>query len=62
MKFINQRIYNAYDGNIGEGILKKELVKLEQSQKMNSSAEFNKEFLNKTLKEILSQIISHIIN
>ena len=62
MKFVNQRIYKAYDGNIGEGILKKELVKLEQSQKMNSSAEFNKEFLNKTLKEILSQIISHVIN
>jgi len=58
MKFINQRIYNAYDGNIGDGILKKELVKLEQSQKMNSSVEFNKEFLNKTLKEILSQNIT----
>ena len=58
MKFLNKKIYNAYDGNIGDGILKKELVKLEQSQKKNSKAEFNKEFLNKTMKEILSNNIT----
>ena len=58
MKFLNKKIYDAYDGNIGDGILKKELVKLEQSQKKNSNAEFNKEFLNKTMKEILSNNIT----
>ena len=58
MKFLNKKIYDAYDGNIGDGILKKELVKLEQSQKKNSKAEFNKEFLNKTMKEILSNNIT----
>ena len=58
MKFINKKIYDAYKGNIGDGILKKELVKLNQSQKKNSSIEFNQVFLYKTLKEIFSQAIT----
>lgn len=58
MKFINRKIYIKYNGNIGAGIVKKELVKLEQFQKKNSKAEFNKIFLKKTLKEILSQNIT----
>ena len=32
-EFINKKIKEEYNGNIGEGILKKELVKLNQSQK-----------------------------
>ena len=31
--YINRKIKEEYNGNIGEGILKKELVKLNQSQK-----------------------------
>ena len=58
MKFINKKIKEAYNGNIGEGIIKKELVKLNQSQKKNSSAEFNQSFIHKTLKEILSEKIT----
>ena len=58
MIFINKKIQEAYNGNIGEGILKKELVKLNQAQKKNSSAEFNKSFIHKTLKDILSQKIT----
>ncbi len=57
-EFINKKIKEEYDGNIGEGILKKELVKLNQSQKKNSDAEFNKSFIYKPLKEILSQKIT----
>ena len=58
MKFVNKKIYEEYNGNLNKGIFKKELVKLNQSQKKNSSAEFNKLFLNKTIKEILSQKIT----
>ena len=57
-EFINKKIKEAYNGNIGDGVLKKELVKLNQEQKKNSSVEFNQLFLNKTLKEILSQKIT----
>ena len=56
--YINRKIKEEYNGNIGEGILKKELVKLNQSQKKNSDVEFNKSFIYKTLKEILSQKIT----
>jgi len=58
MIFLNKKIKKAYNGNIGEGLVKKELVKLNQSQKKNSSAEFNKSFIHKTLKDILSQKIT----
>ena len=62
MVFINKKIKEAYNGKIGDGVVKKELVKLNQSQKRNSSTNFNKLFLNKTLKEILSQNITKQIN
>ena len=58
LDFINKKIKEAYNGNIGKGIIKKELAKLNQSQKKNSSAEFNQSFIHKTLKEILSQKIT----
>ena len=61
MVFINKKIKEAYNGKIGDGVVKKELVKLNQSQKRNSSTNFNKLFLNKTLKEILSQNITNRI-
>ena len=58
MKFINNKIYEVYNGYIDNGLLKKKLFKLNQSQKTNSDVEFNKIFINKTLKEILSQNIT----
>ena len=58
MKFINQKIYEAYEGNIGNGLTKKKLFKLNQSQKINADVEFNKIFITKTLREILSQNIT----
>ena len=57
-EFINKKIKEEYNGNIGEGILKKELVKLNQSQKTNSDTEFNKSFIYKTLKDIFSEKIT----
>ena len=58
MKFINNKIYEVYEGNIDNGLLKKKLLKLNQAQKTNADVEFNKIFLNKTLKDILSQNIT----
>ena len=58
IKFINRKIYEAYNGKIGEGLFKMELMKLNQEQKKNSKVEFNQKFLNMTLKEILSQNIT----
>ena len=58
MKFINNKIYEVYKGNIDNGLLKKKLLKLNQAQKINADVEFNKIFLNKTLKDILSQNIT----
>ena len=61
IKFINDKIYYVYDGNIGDGFFKMQLMKLNQEQKKNSNVEFNQLFLNKTLKEILSQKITRRI-
>ena len=58
MEFINEKINIAYDGNIGSGLFKKQLMKLNQEQKKNSNIEFNQIFMTKTLKEILSQNIT----
>ena len=58
MKFINNKIYEVYEGNIDNGLLKKKLLKLNQAQKINADVEFNKIFINKTLKDILSQNIT----
>ena len=58
LKFINYKILIFYNGKIGKGIFKKELQTLNQSQKKNSTVNFNKIFLNKTLGEIFSENIS----
>ena len=58
MIFINKKIYEVYNGDVGDGITKKQLVKLNQEQKKNSNAEFNKLFIYKTLKEIFSEKIT----
>ena len=56
--FINKKIFEEYNGDIGEGILVKKLLTLNQEQKKNSKAEFNKVFINRTLKDILSEKIT----
>ena len=58
MKFINNKIYEVYEGNIGNGLNIKRLLKLNQSQKTNADVEFNKLFITKSLKEIFSQDIT----
>ena len=58
LKFINNKIFEEYEGNIDNGLLKKKLMKLNQSQKTNSDVKFNQAFIYKTLKEILSQNIT----
>ena len=55
---LNDKIGFIYNYNIGNGIFKKELQTINQSQKSNATIEFNKEFLNKTLEEIFSDKIS----
>lgn len=54
--FINSVIYNVYDREIGKGMFRKELLKMNQSQIINSKN--NREFLDKSLKEIFSEDIS----
>lgn len=58
LEFINSSIKNKYNGNIGNGILKKELQALNQKQKTDTTINFNKNFLAKTLGEIFSENIS----
>jgi hypothetical protein len=58
LKFINDRIYSMYNGNIGQGIYKKQLKTIEQSQVSNATIEFNQKLLKKTLGEIFSKDIS----
>ena len=57
--FINCFICKVY-GNIGEGIFKKELKKMNQKQIIDTKN--NKEFLCKTLKDIFSEYISRKYN
>ena len=62
MRFINGKIYQVYEGNIGNGLTIKRLMKMNQTQKVNSDVEFNKKFIKKTLKDIFSQDITQQIN
>ena len=56
INYINSLIYKSYNGQINQGILKKELKKMDQSQIKNVKE--NKEFLYKKLKDIFSFDIS----
>ena len=58
LQFINQKIFQIYNGKIGNGIFKKELQTLNQSQKSDATVNFNKIFITKKIGEILSQNIS----
>jgi len=57
IKFINDLIYEVYKGKINQGILKKELKKMDKSQTKNLKE--NKEFLYKKLSDIFSVNISN---
>ena len=56
--FINDKINEIYKGNIGHGIFIKKLLLINQKQKSESSIQYNKDFLQKTLGEIFSEKIS----
>lgn len=56
LEFINDKINKIYNGNIGQGIIKKELLRIDQSQIKN--AKQSKELLYKKLKDIFSFNIS----
>ena len=58
MRLINKRIYEIYEGNIGNGIFKKELLTINQKQKADATVQFNQEFLEKKLGDIFSEDIS----
>ena len=58
MIFINEKIYQMYDGNIGHNIYRKELLTINGDQNSNATIKFNQNFLNKTLGDIFSVNIS----
>ena len=56
--FINNKIREIYNDNIGQGIFLKQLLSMNQKQKANANVIFNREFLYKSLKDIFSENIS----
>ena len=56
MDFINIKISESYNGNIGQGIFLKKLLMLNHEQKSNSNVKYNQEFLEKKLGEIFSEL------
>ena len=58
LEFINNKIKNIYNGNIGKGMFIKELQTLNQSQITNRSITYNQNFLGKKLGDILGDKIS----
>ena len=60
--FINSKIKEIYKGDIGNGSLKKQLKILKQNNKIKSTVEIDKIFLEKLLKDIFSEDISNRFN
>ena len=56
--FINEKICEAYNNNIGKGACIKQLQALNKKQKSSSNISFNKEFMLKSMWEIFSDKIS----
>ena len=54
---INKTIIHVYNGNIGQGIFKKVILKIKQDQILNSK--YDHIFMNKMIKDILSDDISN---
>ena len=57
LNFINDRIKEFYNNNIGKGVFTKQLQSLNQTQTSDQNIKFNQDFLNKTLKDIFSNDI-----
>jgi hypothetical protein len=57
-EFINIKISKIYNGDIGNGVYKKELQTINQSQISDATINFNKNFINKKLGDIFSADIS----
>ena len=58
LKFLNEKIREKYNDDIGHGKFKKELKNLGQKNKVNSTVNAEKSFLKKALKDIFSENIS----
>ena len=54
--FINLFIYKKFNGNIGEGIFRKEILKMNQDQ--ITLGKYDKQFIKSTLKDIFSHKLS----
>ena len=54
MDFINNKIYEAYDGNISISLTKKKLMKLNQSPKTNADLNFSLQKINNNLNSSIS--------
>ena len=61
LNFINDKILKTFNYNIGNGINKKKLYKINSKHFNNFKADFNKELLETTLGEIFSYDISEAI-
>jgi hypothetical protein len=58
LKFINKKIEEIYKDDIGYGKFKKELKIINQTNKVKSTVNVDKSFLDKNLKDIFSENIS----
>ena len=58
LEFVNKKVKDVYQGNIGKGIMKKELLPINLNIKSDNTIEHSKSFLNKTIGEIFSEDIS----
>ena len=56
--FINNKIKELYNNDIGKGVFEKQLKTLNKKEKSESNVNFNKELLNRTIKDIFSESIS----
>ena len=56
--FINKKIEFFFGDDIGEGMIKKKLMKLCQEQISNASIEYNQLFLSKNLRNIFSEKVT----
>ena len=58
INFINKKIQKVYQNNIGYGMNKMQLLKMNKQQIVSSNVKYNQEFLNKQLKDIFSDTIT----
>ena len=58
MNFINEKIEEMYNGNIGKGVMIKKLFTWGGDKVSKGKIDYNKEFMNEKLKDIFSYTIS----